>query len=1063
MYRMACLAIMIVLAAHRPAAAQAPAFLVKEINSQPIILPSTQHQLLTIGTNTYFVSESLAGKVLWRTDTTQAGTIALTPYLSAVDSLIDVDGMLFFFASDDGARTILWKSDGTVVGTTAIKEVPSTFSLPLYAVANGGLFFVAQPEGESELWRSDGTAAGTFRLKHSTQLIGSLQAFNGIVLFDAFDAATGDELWRSDGTLAGTYLMKDITLGAASSAPSFLTNLNGALLFAASDGHSDSLWRTDGTASGTRLVSKVPPPRYDDSLLAIRDGSFYFRVNDQTSGGSELWRTDGTTAGTEMVKHFDPGIFLGPLLALNEELLFFTSGGAPGTDLWNSDGTDAGTVRLKNLATGYAPVGMPVVVGTVMAFGVNSSLWRSDGTDAGTIVLTDLAGNDAPSHLTDAGDTLYFVKPYEVWESDGTAAGTVMLGSTDAFAFSDQTASNGAKFVTAVDSWLEVWSDVGKPARLAIANFQPGAATQGSMPQQLTNVGGTLFFLADDGISGTELWRSDGTSAGTTLVKDINPGPSGSSARHLIAVGNTLFFVANDGTSGFELWKSDGSAAGTVRVKDIHPGSGDSSPEHLTVVGGTLFFNAFDGSSGLELWKSDGSPGGTVRVKDIAPGATGSDPDGFVDVNGKLFFSTGNELWSSDGSESGTNRIADVGPEPVNVEADAKAVVNGVLFFSTGNESSHFNRLWETDGTSAGTVLVKTLATNGYLTMGHFAVFNRMLLFTPYCPYCQGFTSGLWRSDGTAAGTFPLTTTGFVAFNSFAPLGNELFFDGFLSGGEGGLFRIGGMPGPPVVVRRLGLLSYLTEAGNHLLMEGCGRDNDCEVWESDGSVSGTRRLADVRPGPESSEPGPFTAAGPFVFFPATGTEGSTELWAFPLATLGLCGNGRLDAGEECDTGGESATCNADCTLPNCGDGIANHAAGEACDGTSTAAGGCCAPDCKTVAAMGSTCGDQNVCNGMETCGGNGECLAGTPLDCDDGRAETIDDCERGCVHATRCIGDCDDDRAVTVDELVLMVNDALGDTARRCPAGDLNLDFLITIDEILTAVSRALDGCPSPR
>jgi ELWxxDGT repeat protein len=83
---------------------------------------------------------------------------------------------------------------------------------------------------------------------------------------------------------------------------------------------------------------------------------------------------------------------------------------------------------------------------------------------------------------------------------------------------------------------------------------------------------------------------------------DINPGSASSSPDNLTNVNGVLFFTANDGTDGTELWKSDGTAAGTVLVQDINPGSADSSPLWLTNVSGTLFFSAFDGTHGFELW-----------------------------------------------------------------------------------------------------------------------------------------------------------------------------------------------------------------------------------------------------------------------------------------------------------------------------------------------------------------------------------------------------------------------------------------------------------------------------
>ena len=105
---------------------------------------------------------------------------------------------------------------------------------------------------------------------------------------------------------------------------------------------------------------------------------------------------------------------------------------------------------------------------------------------------------------------------------------------------------------------------------------QPGQ--QQLVPRYLTNVGGTLFFSANDGTHGVELWRSDGTAGGTQMVDDINPGSGSSYPQYLTNVDGTLFFSANDGTHGFELWRSDGTAGGTQMVDDINPGSATRTP-----------------------------------------------------------------------------------------------------------------------------------------------------------------------------------------------------------------------------------------------------------------------------------------------------------------------------------------------------------------------------------------------------------------------------------------------------------------------------------------------------
>jgi ELWxxDGT repeat protein len=125
-----------------------------------------------------------------------------------------------------------------------------------------------------------------------------------------------------------------------------------------------------------------------------------------------------------------------------------------------------------------------------------------------------------------------------------------------------------------------------------------------------------LFFTANDGVHGRALWKSDGTKAGTVMVKDIDPRPQdetdyGYGPTGLTALGGTLFFSANDGPHGRELWKSNGTKGGTVLVKDIYRGRGFSLPAYLTPVDGRLFFLA-DNTRGMELWKSNGTKAGTV-------------------------------------------------------------------------------------------------------------------------------------------------------------------------------------------------------------------------------------------------------------------------------------------------------------------------------------------------------------------------------------------------------------------------------------------------------------------
>ena len=230
-------------------------------------------------------------------------------------------------------------------------------------------------------------------------------------------------------------------------------------------------------------------------------------------------------------------------------------------------------------------------------------------------------GNSYPYSFTAVNNTLYFYandgkNGTELWKSNGTEAGTVMVKDINPDGNSDS---------------------------------NPYGT---SYPSELTAVGNTLYFRAYGGKNGTELWKSDGTKDGTVMVKDINQASSGDPSSYpweLTAVNNTLYFRANDGTNGRELWKSDGTEAGTVMVKDINP-SDSGYPWELTAVNNTLYFTVYYGDDKEELWKSDGTKDGTVMVKDINPDYSG-DPRELTAVGVTLYFSDndgddGFELWA---------------------------------------------------------------------------------------------------------------------------------------------------------------------------------------------------------------------------------------------------------------------------------------------------------------------------------------------------------------------------------------------------------------------------------
>ena len=269
-----------------------------------------------------------------------------------------------------------------------------------------------------------------------------------------------------------------------------------------------------------------------------------------------------------------------------------------------------------------------------------------------------------------------------------------------------------------------------KTSRRASSSSYYGDYPDASSPRDLTVVDGTLFFSADDGVNGRELWKSDGTADGTVMVKDIFTGsdayyyygyyygdyPNAGDPNQLTAVSGKLFFAATDETHGTELWMSDGTAEGTVLVKDIQAGTGSSlyGSNSLTEHQGRLLFTPEDDDHGKELWSTDGTEAGTQIVKDINSGTVGGITSGYLTKHdGQVFFAAddgtnGTELWKTDGTESGTVMVSNIDGSDSGSFPRYFASVNGRLYFSAFT-SGLGRELWESDGTSAGTLVVDDL------------------------------------------------------------------------------------------------------------------------------------------------------------------------------------------------------------------------------------------------------------------------------------------------------------------------------------------------------------------
>jgi ELWxxDGT repeat protein len=650
--------------------------------------------------------------------------------------------------------------------------------------------------------------------------------------------------------------VNDINPGESGSYPYQFTNVNGTLYFIAND----LLYKSDGTAAGTvQLAQDIYP-----NGLVNGNGVLFFSGSDASGYG--LFKLDATgnvvrLPGTENLSDYPYN-----LVYVNGSLFFSGGDDAHGYELWKSNGTTAALVNDINPGPGGSDPQYLTAVGNTVYFAAGdpahgNELWRSDGTAAGTVLVQDITPGVAdtwPANLTNVNGTLFFTAYLNdhdtLWAVIGTGAPVALLNDGDA---RELTNVNGILFF---NDYVDLWRSDGTPNGTTVVK-------DNVYPNMLTNVNGILFFEGWDSDHGYELWKSDGTATGTILVKDINPGPPHGNPGLLTNMNGTIFFTATEPSAGTQLWKSNGTAAGTVLVRNISPGTADSSLANFADVNGTLFFSAYDVPHGVELWKSNGTVAGTVMVQDIVSGAGGSNPTKITDVNGTLFFVSGFDLWKTDGTPTGATLVkGGVNPDmPVNV--------NGTLLF-VGWDSVRGVELWKSDGTAAGTVMVKDINPGGGSHPDQLVVLNGVLFFT-----ADDGTNGrrLWTSDGTAEGTMRLRSDIPIVYELIR-VNTSLYFTIF---DAGSLWVSDGSAANTTMLQTGITPSKLTAVGNTLFFQGWSQEFGDEIWKSDGTSSGTVMVKHINPGIIDSFLENFTNVNGTLYFTGWYNGGTTphlQLW-----------------------------------------------------------------------------------------------------------------------------------------------------------------------------------------
>jgi ELWxxDGT repeat protein len=416
-------------------------------------------------------------------------------------------------------------------------------------------------------------------------------------------------------------------------------------------------------------------------------------------------------------------------------------------------------------------------------------------------------------------------------------------------------------------------------------------AGQSSSPVSFHRLGEQLLFVANDGEHGGEVWRADGTTAGTRLVKDVRIGAEGSSPKFVGNIGNAAIFEAREGGSLHTIWRTDGTTEGTSPLMIIPPPATEyangyavttiaadtrvfvivrqtyDGPSEIFVTDGTadgthriglfpieftstklgingrFYFLGRDTSVGAQLWVSDGTLLGTHMVRRTVecPGALcGPLPVHLFRIGDRAYFSTEDALWTTDGTGAGTTRI-------VSMPSSYSIATSSTVAWLRAGET-----LYVTDGTAAGTRSAGA-AGAGYWDIPHILADGRLALVRGL-----GRAYEIWTNNGSGmvkAASVPLNES--PQYNIGAGwVGNRFFGPGYTSATGTELWTVDVDVPSAAFLKDLDTRRGATPNSSH---PGEGSElgskivfaatdlNGRELWESDGTVNGTKLLADIAP------------------------------------------------------------------------------------------------------------------------------------------------------------------------------------------------------------------------
>jgi len=504
---------------------------------------------------------------------------------------------------------------------------------------------------------------------------------NGIAYFGGDDGIHGGELWRSDGTEADTYMVKDIEPGEGAAGPNNITTANGKIYFSATTSANGSQpWISDGTADGTQILkdlSAYSNGGYPEMYTAVKDKVYFF------VGRNQLWITDGTDVGTQQIPVSNDNSQFAQPVAVGNKFFFTTNSLFYGRQLWRSDGTETGTFLVKIIGYNYNSSPQQLTAYKNKLYfsaddGAGRKIYVTDGTESGTTAIEN--------------DNNVLLPYYNEIGNNQPDIPFTMLKNTFYFVGFDAYGITGIElFKYSPDSTTGV---------TLVKDITPGSDGTNIQPYEIIRQGGKIFFKVTNIDGSATLWKTKGNKADTRPVQTFAT-VNGYNFYNLHGAATTLFFEGYTASNGFELWKSDGTGAGTVMVKDIFPGIYSSYPYFYTDFNGGILFAGRDEASGYEIRKTDGSAEGTQLVKDVNQTSSGSSiTHEITTAPGGVVFAAyavldGVEPFYSDGTNANTKLIADIFHGDFSSFPYAMKTVKDNVYFITNYDDNYIPALYK--------------------------------------------------------------------------------------------------------------------------------------------------------------------------------------------------------------------------------------------------------------------------------------------------------------------------------------------------------------------------------